>query len=39
MISISKLFNLKNETINHIFFSDENALLFITYPTAGVDIY
>ncbi|CAD8044812.1 unnamed protein product [Paramecium primaurelia] len=39
MISISKLFNLKNETINHIFFSDENDLLFITYPTAGVDIY
>ncbi|CAK75252.1 unnamed protein product (macronuclear) [Paramecium tetraurelia] len=39
MVSISKLFNLKNETINHIFFSDENELLFITYPTAGVDVY
>ncbi|CAD8061062.1 unnamed protein product [Paramecium sonneborni] len=39
MISISKLFNLKNEQINHIFFSDENNLLLITYPNAGVDIY
>ncbi|CAD8053110.1 unnamed protein product [Paramecium sonneborni] len=39
MISITKLFNLKNDSINHFFFSDVNNLLLITYPHTGVDIY